>query len=83
VVFDSRVPIGTGGGVYMSATAEELLGDDRERALTVFSARCVAHGGEVFGLADVEAPGRLRIYRATATEHWMLDSRDHRQPISP
>jgi hypothetical protein len=82
VVFDSRVPIGTGGGVYMSATAEELLGGDREGALAVFSARSVAHGGDVFGLDDVEAPARLRIYRATATEHWMLDSRDHRQPVS-
>ena len=61
VVFDSHAPISTGGGVYMSATAEELLGEDRERALTVFSARCVAHGGEVFGLDDVEAPAQLRI----------------------
>jgi hypothetical protein len=83
VVFDSHAPISTGGGVYMSATAEELFGDDRQRPLAVFSARGVAHGGEVFGLDDVEAPSALRIYRATASEHWVLDDRDYRQPVSP
>jgi hypothetical protein len=81
-VFDSHAPIGTGGGVYMAATAEELLGDARLGALEVFSARSVAHGGEPFGLADVEPPSQLRIYRAIATEHWVLDSRDQRLPVS-
>jgi Pyridoxamine 5'-phosphate oxidase len=83
VVFDSHAPIGTGGGVYMAAIAEELLGDDRDRSIEVFSARSVEHGGEPFGLADVEAPAALRIYRATASEHWVLDRRDLRQPVSP
>jgi hypothetical protein len=83
VVFDSHAPINTGGGMYMSATAEEVVGDDRERALAVFSARSVAHGGEVVGLDDVQAPAELRLYRATASEHWVLDDRDYRQPVSP
>jgi Pyridoxamine 5'-phosphate oxidase len=83
VVFDSHAPIGTGGGVYMAATAEQLLGDDRVAALEVFSARAVAHGGEAFALEEVEEPARLRLYRATATEHWVLDDRDLRQPVSP
>jgi hypothetical protein len=83
VVFDSHVPIGSGGGLYMSATAEQLFGDERGPALEVFSARSVAHGGGVFGLEDVEEPSALRIYRATATEHWLLDGRDERQPVSP
>jgi hypothetical protein len=83
VVFDSHAPIGTGGGVYMAATAEQLLGDGRLGAIEVFSARSVAHGGGAFGLADVEPPAELRIYRATATEHWVLDDRDYRQPVSP
>jgi hypothetical protein len=80
VIFDSR-PINTGGGVYMSAIAGELLGDDRQRALAVFSERSVAHGGEVCGLDEVQAPAELRIYHATASEHWVLDSRDRRQPV--
>jgi hypothetical protein len=83
VVFDSHAPIGTGGGVYMAATAEQLLGDDRVAALEVFSARAVAHGGEAFGLDEVEEPAGLRLYRATASEHWVLDDRDRRQPVSP
>jgi len=83
VVFDSHAPIGTGGGVYMAATAEELLGDDRERAIEVFSARSVEHGSETFALADVEPPSALRVYRATASEHWALDSRDGRQAVTP
>jgi uncharacterized protein YhbP (UPF0306 family) len=83
VVFDSHAPISTGGGVYMAATAEQLLGEDRVRALEVFSARSVAHGGDVWGLDRVEAPAEVRLYRATATEHWVLDSRDRRLPVSP
>jgi uncharacterized protein YhbP (UPF0306 family) len=83
VVFDSHAPISTGGGVYMAATAEQLLGDDREPALAVFSERTVSHGGEPFGVADVEPPSEVRLYRAIATEHWVLDSRDYRQPVSP
>jgi hypothetical protein len=83
VVFDSHAPIATGGGVYMSAIAEQLAGDDRERAVSIFSERSLAHGGEPFVLEEVEEPAALRIYRATASEHWVLDSRDLRQPVSP
>ena len=83
VIFDSQVPISTGVGVYMSATAEELTGDDRMRAIAVFSERSISHGGEPFGLDEVEPPAELRLYRATASEHWVLDSRDQRQPVSP
>jgi Pyridoxamine 5'-phosphate oxidase len=82
VVFDSHAPISTGGGVYMAATAE-LLGDDREAALAVFSERTVSHGGEPFGVADVEPPSEVRLYRAIATEHWVLDDRDYRRAVSP
>jgi len=82
VVFDSHAPIGTGGGVSMVATAEQLLGDDRLAALEIFSTRSIAHGGGPFGLEDVEPPAELRTYRAIASEHWVLDSRDRRQPVS-
>jgi hypothetical protein len=82
VVFDSHAPIGTGGGVYMAATAQELLGDERLAAIEVFSARSIAHGGGPFGLEDIEPPAELRLYRATASEHWVLDSRDIRRPVS-
>lgn len=81
-VYDSHAPIGTGGGVYVEATAEQLLGEDRLPALEVFSARSVAHGGEPFGLPDVEPPSALQVYRATAGQHWVLDERDLRIPVT-
>jgi hypothetical protein len=82
VVFDSHAPIGTGGGMYMAATAEELAGDERLSALEIFNARSLAHGGDAWGVDRIEAPAELRIYRATVSEHWVLDSRDIRRPVS-
>jgi uncharacterized protein YhbP (UPF0306 family) len=81
VVFDSTVPIGAGQGVYMSARAAELEGSDLERCIEIFSRRSLAHGGQAWTPDDVRGPALVRLYRATATEHWMLakDGRpDHR-----
>jgi uncharacterized protein YhbP (UPF0306 family) len=82
VVFDSTVPIGTGRGVYMSAQAEELEGDDRSPGIEVFSRRSQEHGGREFTLADVEPPSHLRLYRATALEHYLLGEDDRRIPVA-
>ena len=49
VVFDSTVPIGTGGGEFTEA--------------------------------DVLEPARLRLYRATASEQFVLDEKDERIPV--
>jgi hypothetical protein len=64
VIFDSQVPIGTGRGVYMSASAEELTGGERD-GIEVFSRRSLEHGGDPWTLEDVQSPARLRLYRAT------------------
>jgi uncharacterized protein YhbP (UPF0306 family) len=72
VIFDSSVPIGTGQGVYMAATAEEVTGDARVAAIEVFSRRTVGHGGRVWTLEDVEAPAEIRLYRASASAHYIL-----------
>jgi Pyridoxamine 5'-phosphate oxidase len=82
VVFDSTVPIGTGGGVYMEATATELGEADRDEALATFSRRSVAHGGGEFTVAEVLPPAGLRLYRATATEQFVLDDRDNRVALT-
>ena len=86
VVFDSQVPIGTGQGVYMSAVAEELEGEDLDRGIDVFSRRSVEHGGKREWKADdVRPPAPYRLYRATASEHSVLDpaaSPDHRTPVT-
>jgi nitroimidazol reductase NimA-like FMN-containing flavoprotein (pyridoxamine 5'-phosphate oxidase superfamily) len=85
VVFDSQVPIGTGQGVYMSAVAEELEGDDLDRGIDVFSRRSQAHGGKRgWRSEDVQPPAAYRLYRATVSEHSVLDpaaSPDQRTPV--
>jgi len=83
VIFDSQVPINTGQAVYMGATARQLTGTDAEpRALDVYSRRAVAHGGGAVTLEDVRSPAALRLYRATATDQYLLDEHDERVPVS-
>ena len=82
VIFDSSVPIGTGQGVYMTAHAVELEGDERDAGLEVYSRRAVAHGGRAFTPDDVEEPAGLRFYRAAAVEQFVLDEGDRRVPVS-
>ena len=82
VVFDSGVPISTGQAVYMSATAGELVGDERAEALEIYSRRTLAHGGREWTLEDVQSPARLRLYRAAAADHFVLDERDRRVPVT-
>jgi nitroimidazol reductase NimA-like FMN-containing flavoprotein (pyridoxamine 5'-phosphate oxidase superfamily) len=73
VVFDSGVPIGTGQGVYMSARAEELAGEELERGIEVFARRNEEHGGRPWSADDVTPPAPHRLYRASVDQHWMLD----------
>jgi uncharacterized protein YhbP (UPF0306 family) len=68
VIFDSKVPISTGQGVYLSAVAEQLTGTDRERGIEIFSDRSLHHGGEEWTLAGIDPPAELRLYRAVASE---------------
>jgi nitroimidazol reductase NimA-like FMN-containing flavoprotein (pyridoxamine 5'-phosphate oxidase superfamily) len=87
VVFDSGVPIGTGQGVYMSARAEELGGEELQRGIEVFARRNEEHGGRPWGRDDVRPPAPHRLYRATVDQHWMLDKEarpgDRRTPMTP
>jgi nitroimidazol reductase NimA-like FMN-containing flavoprotein (pyridoxamine 5'-phosphate oxidase superfamily) len=86
VVFDSQAAIGTGQGVYMSAVAELVEGDDlTARGLEAFSRRSVAHGGPEWASEDVRPAAGLRLYRATAGSHWILardGTPDHRIPVT-
>ena len=82
VIFDSRVPLGAGQGVYLSCEATAVSHRDLDRFLDVFNRRSVASGGEVLASSDVEAPsGEFRLYRAVASEASMLakdGEADHR-----
>jgi nitroimidazol reductase NimA-like FMN-containing flavoprotein (pyridoxamine 5'-phosphate oxidase superfamily) len=86
VVFDSQVAIGAGQGVYMSAAATLLEGDEAARGIVAFSARSVAHGAREWTSQDVRPGAGLRLYRATADSYSILakDGRpDHRVPVPP
>ena len=81
MVFDSSVPISQGQGVYMPAVAEQLAGDEAERGIDVFSRRSLGHGGVAWTVNDVREPAHLRLYRARAVEHFVLDEHDQRVPV--
>jgi hypothetical protein len=84
VIFDSRVPIGTGQGVYMSAIAEQLTGAALDRGIEIFSRSSLVHGGHEWKREDVGEAALYRFYRATASEHWIRDPvgrPDHRTPV--
>jgi hypothetical protein len=84
VIFDSTVPIDTGQGVYMSAVARELDGAEASDRIGLFSRRSLGHGGRPFTSSDLRAPSRLRLYRATALDHYVLEAGvDRRIPVSP
>jgi Pyridoxamine 5'-phosphate oxidase len=72
VVFDSQAAIGAGQGVYMSAAATLLEGDEAARGIVAFSARSVAHGAREWTSQDVRPGAGLRLYRPppTRTRSW-------------
>jgi len=74
VIFDSRVAVGSARAVYMSARAEELSGAELERDVAFFDTASQAQGlTRRWALEDVLAPAPYRIYRATVSQHWVLD----------
>lgn len=88
VVFDSRVPVGEGQAVYMSAAAEPVADVDLDRCLRIYNGRFqnpAEHGVSETTHEDVQGPAVYRLYRAIAQEHWVLDPAghpDHRTPIT-
>ena len=82
VIFDSQVPVGSAAAVYMTAVAHELTGAAQERGLEVFARESEALGLSVWGMANVTAPARHRLYRAAVTEQWVLDPHDERLPVT-
>jgi nitroimidazol reductase NimA-like FMN-containing flavoprotein (pyridoxamine 5'-phosphate oxidase superfamily) len=82
VIFDSTVPPGDGQAVYMSATAAELTGDDVDAGIRVFARGSAAAGLATWTREDVVPPARHRIYRAVASEHFVLDEHDARVPVT-
>jgi hypothetical protein len=83
VIFDSRAPLGGGQGVYMTATAEQLTGAEREDGIAAFAAWSESQGGSPWSVDDVCPPARHRLYRARVSQHWVLGEKDRRVPVRP
>lgn len=87
VIFDSQVPVGSALAVYMSARAEELSGEELEREVAFFDTAGQAQGlTRRWVLQDMLAPAPYRLYRATVSQHWVLDpnsSPDDRADVTP
>jgi nitroimidazol reductase NimA-like FMN-containing flavoprotein (pyridoxamine 5'-phosphate oxidase superfamily) len=81
VIFDSRQRPGTGEAAYLSARAEQVPEPELERCLRIYSTASREQGLEAWNRADVEPPARLRLYHATATEHFILSPADQRLPV--
>ncbi|MGI8617240.1 MAG: pyridoxamine 5'-phosphate oxidase family protein [Actinomycetota bacterium] len=79
VIFDSHQP-GGWNALYTSAVAEEL--SDVDDAIGIFSRHGEAQGLRAWTREDVVAPARHRLYRATVSEHFVLDPHDKRLPVS-
>jgi hypothetical protein len=69
----------------MSAVAEQVTGNDLDRGIEIFSRTSLKHGGHEWRREDVQPPTLYRLYRAIASEHWVLDPAsgpDHRISIN-
>jgi hypothetical protein len=83
VIYDSRVPAGTAQAVYLEATAAEVRAGELTRGIGVYSAESLATGGRRWTADEVRAPASLRLYRAIASELFVIDGDDRRRPATP
>jgi nitroimidazol reductase NimA-like FMN-containing flavoprotein (pyridoxamine 5'-phosphate oxidase superfamily) len=81
VIFDSHGP-GDWNAVYMSAVAKEVQGVDIDEGIQIFTRRSEDQGMRAWTREDVSPPARHRLYRATASEHFVLDNHDQRLPVN-
>jgi pyridoxine/pyridoxamine 5'-phosphate oxidase len=78
-IFDSRQAPGTGEGAYLSAVAALVPDEEVDSGMAIFSAKSERQGIGTWTRTDVEA--RLRLYRATAVERFVLSAGDQRARV--
>lgn len=83
VIFDSTVAVGEAQAVYIEAEAEQLSDGGSQRAIEVYSRRSEAHGAGRLTIGEVNAPAPHRLYRATASAHFVLSANDQRLAVQP
>ena len=76
VIFDSRVAPADAAALYLSAVAAEA-----DEGIETFSAHSVAQGLPAFTREDITGAVPLRLYRARASERWLLGPRSRRVPV--
>jgi nitroimidazol reductase NimA-like FMN-containing flavoprotein (pyridoxamine 5'-phosphate oxidase superfamily) len=79
VIFDSH-RAGGWNALYLSAVAEQIA--DVDEGIEIFSKHGEAQGLRSWTRDDVVTPARHRLYRATVSEHFLLDPHDQRLPVS-
>lgn len=78
VVFDSTTPVGDARAVYVEAVALQVSDAELADAVAVYSARSVARGIRSWTESDVTGEAPFRLYRATATNVYVLDEDERR-----
>jgi hypothetical protein len=69
-IFDSSVPIGGASALYVRAHAGQVPDDELDQYAALYSGRLPEL--RTFTPDDLRAPADLRLYRARATDHWVL-----------
>ncbi|WP_350348894.1 pyridoxamine 5'-phosphate oxidase family protein [Agromyces sp. G08B096] len=83
VVYDSTTPVGGAEALYVEAVAQQPAGGELSDAIAVFSAASVSRGERAWAEADVTGASPLRLYRARATELYVLDPDERRVRVDP
>jgi nitroimidazol reductase NimA-like FMN-containing flavoprotein (pyridoxamine 5'-phosphate oxidase superfamily) len=81
VIFDSTVAEGDARAIYLEAEAARVAEAEQAQAIEVVSHRSQARGGDQWTTSDVSAPAAHRLYRATASAHFLLAADDRRVPV--
>lgn len=80
-VFDSTAPSSDAAAVYVEADATEVSSDQRQAVLDVYNERAAARGLPAWTEEKVTAPAQFRLYRAIASQLYVLDEHDGRVPV--
>lgn len=80
-IFDSTTPVGSATAVYVEAVAQEVGDADRAAAIDAYSSRSVARGIRPWEESDVTGPAPFRLFRALASQVYVLDERERRVPV--
>jgi nitroimidazol reductase NimA-like FMN-containing flavoprotein (pyridoxamine 5'-phosphate oxidase superfamily) len=71
-IYDSSRAPGTAEAVYISGLARELTGDELERGIELYDRVSQRDIQRAWALSDVQPPSLFRLYRATASQHFVL-----------